>query len=117
MGNLKLHDKTFRPFIEYDKIEKAIDEVAASINADYAGCEDVPVLLCVLNGSILFTAELMKRLEFKCEIVSIKLSSYSGTRSTGKVREVMGMTGDVEGKRVICNGKQHQQSTKARDCA
>ena len=101
MGNLKLHDKTFRPFIEYDKIEKAIDEVAAKINADYAGCEDVPVLLCVLNGSILFTAELMKRLEFKCEIVSIKLSSYSGTRSTGKVREVMGMTGDVEGKRVI----------------
>ena len=101
MDNLKLHDKTFRPFIEYDKIEKAIDEVAAKINADYAGCEDVPVLLCVLNGSILFTAELMKRLEFKCEIVSIKLSSYSGTRSTGKVREVMGMTGDVEGKRVI----------------
>ena len=101
MSNLKLHDKTFRPFIEYDKIEKAIDEVAAKMNKDYAGCEDVPVLLCVLNGSILFTAELMKRLEFNCEIISIKLSSYSGTRSTGTVREVMGMTGSVEGKRVI----------------
>ena len=101
MSNLKLHDKTFRPFIEYDKIEKAIDGVAAKMNKDFAGCEDVPVLLCVLNGSILFTAELMKRLEFNCEIISIKLSSYSGTRSTGTVREVMGMTGSVEGKRVI----------------
>lgn len=101
MNHVKLHDKTFRPFIEYDKIEKAIDEVAAKLNKDYAGCDEVPVLLCVLNGSILFTAELMKRLDFKCEIISIKLSSYSGTRSTGNVREVMGMTGSVEGKEVI----------------
>ncbi|MGN1214981.1 MAG: phosphoribosyltransferase, partial [Candidatus Cryptobacteroides sp.] len=57
--------------------------------------------LCVLNGSIMFTAELMKRLTFNCELVSIKLSSYEGTRSTGKTRQVMGMTGSVEGRRVI----------------
>lgn len=101
MSNVRLYDKSFRPFIPYDQIEGAIDEVAAKINRDYDGCTDVPVLLCVLNGSILFTAELMKRLSFKCEVVSIKLSSYVGTKSTGKVREIMGMTGSVEGKRVI----------------
>ena len=101
MSNVRLHDKSFRPFIEYDKIEEAIDNVASRINQDYKGCTDVPVLLCVLNGSILFTAELMKRLDFKCEIVSIKLSSYVGTKSTGNVKEIMGMTGDVAGKRVI----------------
>ncbi len=101
MDKIRLHDKSFRPFIPYEKIESAIDNVAAKINEDYKGCTDIPVLLCVLNGSILFTAELMKRLEFKCEIVSIKLSSYIGTSSTGAVREVMGMTGSVEGKRVI----------------
>ena len=101
MGNIRLHDKSFRPFIEYDEIERAIDKVAEKITADFKDSKDVPVLLCVLNGSILFTAELMKRLDFKCEIISIKLSSYSGTRSTGNVREVMGMTGSVEGKEVI----------------
>ena len=101
MSNVKLFDKSFRPFIPYEKIEEAIDGVAAKINRDYEGSTDVPVLLCVLNGSILFTAELMKRLSFKCEIVSIKLSSYQGTSSTGEVREVMGMTGSVKGKRVI----------------
>ena len=67
MSNIRLHDKSFRPFIDYDKIESAIDEVAAKITADYKDSKDAPVLLCVLNGSILFTAELMKRLTFKCE--------------------------------------------------
>lgn len=49
----------------------------------------------------MFTAELMKRLNFDCELISMKLSSYDGTQSTGNVREVMGMTGSVKGKRVI----------------
>lgn len=100
-NKVKLYDKTFKPFIAYDEIEQAIDRVAEKLNADFQDCEDVPVLLCVLNGSILFTAELLKRIDFRCEVVSIKLSSYFGTQSTGKAREVMGMTGSVEGKRVI----------------
>ena len=89
MGNIRLHDKSFRPFIEYDKIESAIDKVAAEITSDFKDSKDVPVLLCVLNGSILFTAELMKRLTFKCEIVCVKLSSYIGTQSTGEVRDII----------------------------
>ena len=56
MSNIRLHDKSFRPFIDYDKIESAIDEVAAKITADYKDSKEAPVLLCVLNGSILFTA-------------------------------------------------------------
>lgn len=101
MGNIRLFDKKFKTFIPNSEIEAAIDRVAEKINADYKGCEDIPVLLCVLNGSIMFTAELMKRLTFECELVSMKLSSYSGTQSTGKVRQVMGMTGSVDGRRVI----------------
>lgn len=101
MSNIRLHDKSFRPFIDYDKIEEAIDKVAGKINDDFKDSEDVPVLLCVLNGSILFTAELMKRLTFKCEIVCVKLSSYIGTKSTGEVRDIIGMTGSVKNKKVI----------------
>ena len=59
MNKIHLHDKTFKSFIPEERIEKAIDEVAAKINADYEGSGVVPVLLCVLNGSILFTGELM----------------------------------------------------------
>ncbi len=98
---VKLLDKTFKPFIPYSKIEEAINQVAEKINKDFKDSEDSPVLLCVLNGSILFTAELMKRLDFNCSLSSIKLSSYSGTQSTGEVKQIMGLNISLEGKRVI----------------
>lgn len=101
MDKVKLYDKTFKTFIPYDRLKKAIDEVADKINADFNGCEDIPVLLCVLNGSIMFTAELMKRLTFNCQIVSTKLTSYEGTNTTGKVKQAMGLTADIKGRRVI----------------
>lgn len=101
MGKITLFDKTFRPFILNEELEKAIDKVADRLNADYSQYQEPPVLMCILNGSIMFSAALMKRLSFNCELVSMKLSSYTGTESTGKVRQVMGMTGDIKGKRVI----------------
>lgn len=101
MKKVTLYDKTFKTFIPYERIMDAIDNVSAKINADFAGCEDIPVLLCVLNGSIMFTAELMKRLSFNCQTVSIKLTSYEGTSTTGEVKQAMGLTADLTGRRVI----------------
>lgn len=101
MEKVTLKDKTFRIFIPYEKISAAIDDVAADINKDFAGCEDFPVLLCVLNGSIMFMGELMKRLDFNCQTISIKLTSYEGTETTGKVKQAMGLTSDIRGRRVI----------------
>lgn len=101
MDKITLKDKTFRTFIPYERISAAIDEVAEKINADFEGCEDFPVLLCVLNGSIMFYAELMKRLRFDCQVVSTKLSSYEGTSTTGNVKQAMGLTADITGRRVI----------------
>ena len=101
MKQIKLKDKTFRVSIPYEEISKAIDKVAEKINSDFNGCEDIPVLLCVLNGSIMFMGELMKRLEFNCQIVSTKLTSYDGTSTTGKVKQALGLTADITGKRVI----------------
>ena len=101
MEKIVLHDKTFKPFIPYAKLEAAIDSVARRINADYEGSKDIPILLCILNGSVMFTAELMKRLNFDLQLVSMKLSSYSGTQSSGVIKQVMGLTSPVKGRRVI----------------
>lgn len=100
-SKIVLADKTFKPFIAHERIMSAIDEVAAKLNADFRGCEDVPIVLCVLNGSIPFTGELLQRLEFNCELVSIKMSSYRGTKSTGTVLTMMGLTADITGRRII----------------
>lgn len=101
MEKITLKDKTFKTAIPYEKISVAIDGVAEKINKDFVGCKDVPVLLCVLNGSIMFMGELMKRLKFDCQIISIKLTSYEGTSTTGRVKQAMGLTADITGRRVI----------------
>ena len=101
MDKITLKDKTFRTSIPYERIVEAIDGVAEKINNDFNGCEDIPIILCVLNGSIMFTAELMKRLTFNCQIASTKLTSYVGTNSTGNVKQAMGLTADIQGRRVI----------------
>ena len=101
MEKVTLKDKTFRKFIPYEDIAASIDAVADKMNEDFKGCTDVPVLLCVLNGSIMFMAELMKRLDFNCQIVSTKLTSYVGTATTGNVKQAMGLTADITGRRVI----------------
>ena len=101
---IKLHDKTFRPYIRHERILDAIDGVAREINHDFHDSTDIPVILCVLNGSIPFTGELLQRLDFPLQVVSVKLSSYQGTQSTGTVLNVMGLTSNVRGRRVIiCN--------------
>lgn len=100
-NRIRLLDKTFKPFISNERIMEAIQGVADKINADFRGCEDVPVVLCVLNGAIPFTGELLTRLDFNCQLVSIKMSSYQGTKSTGTVLNVMGLTADVRGRRII----------------
>ena len=101
MEKVTLNDKTFKKFIPYEDIASAIDKVADKINEDFKGCTDVPILLCVLNGSIMYMAELMKRINFNCQVVSIKLTSYEGTSTTGRVKQAMGLTSDVTGRRVI----------------
>ena len=101
MKQVRLKDKTFRISIPYDEISTAIDKVADKLNNDFKDSEDIPVLLCVLNGSIMFLGELMKRLEFNCQIVSTKLTSYEGTSSTGRVKQALGLTADITGRRVI----------------
>ena len=98
---IKILDKTFKPFIHYDQLDMAIQGIADRLNADFKDCEDVPVVLCVLNGAIVFTGDLIQRLDFNCELVSIKMSSYVGTHSTGTVLNVMGLTADITGRRVI----------------
>ena len=86
--------KTFR-----ETISKRIDELAAQINSDYAG-KDV-IFLGILNGSFLFAAELFKRITLDAKISFVKMASYEGTKSSGKVKELIGWNDDVEGKDII----------------
>lgn len=100
MERIKLHEKYFKPFISYDKIEEAVAKVAEKINNDYSP-EEHPIILSVLNGSFMFTASLVQKFNFKPEISFIKVSSYDGVSSTGNVKQVIGLNQDVKGKKIL----------------
>lgn len=100
MERITLHDKSFRIFIPHDKILKSIEELAAKMNRDFSQT-DVPLFLSVLNGSFMFTSDLMKHLEFQCELSFIKVSSYSGVESTGELKHILGLNTDVKGRTVV----------------
>ena len=99
--SITLHDKTFVPYLKNEELEAAIDRLAEKINQAHRGETEPVILLCVLNGAIMFTAELMKRLDFPLELMTIRVASYSGTRSGGHIQEVMGITGSVKDRKVI----------------
>lgn len=101
MKSITLHDKTFVPFITNEELESAIDKVAAQLNQRHSADPEPPVLLCVLNGAMMFTSELMKRLDFVCELMTIKVSSYEGTTSQGTIKVDLPLTGNVKGRNVI----------------
>lgn len=101
MDKISVLDKTFVPFIGHDELMGCIDSVAERINKDFEGATDVPIVLCILNGAIMFTGELMQRLNFPCQLVSTKMTSYVGTSTTGEVQQIMPLTASVKGRRVI----------------
>ena len=100
MNIIKLHDKYFITCIEAPEIDKAIDNVANQITNDLKDI-DTPIFLSVVNGSFMFTADLMRKINIQSDVVFIKLASYNGTTSSGEVKEIMGLTKSVEGKTVV----------------
>lgn len=90
----------FKPYLENDKIQARVKELAARINEECRGKR--PLFLCVLNGAFAFASDLFRAVELAdAEISFIRLKSYEGTSSTGVVKEVIGLSDDIEGRTVI----------------
>ncbi|MEJ6777469.1 MAG: hypoxanthine phosphoribosyltransferase [Crocinitomicaceae bacterium] len=92
-------DKSFEEFITRDEIQTEVESLAEQINNDFIGKE--VVFIAVLNGSFMFASDLMKSISIESEISFIKMSSYSGTSTTGTVNKLIGLNNDLTGKSVI----------------
>ena len=99
MGRVTLKDKTFEVMLSEAEIKARIKEVAQQMSRDLEGKN--PLFLAVLNGSFIFAADLMREMTIPCEISFVKLASYQGTISTGKVKEVIGLNEDLAGRTVV----------------
>jgi hypoxanthine phosphoribosyltransferase len=99
MNSVKINDRSFRVSITETEIKTRIKSLAAEISADMEGKN--PIFLAVLNGAFIFAADLMREMTIPCEISFVKLASYQGTTSTGKIKEVFGINEDLTGRTVI----------------
>ena len=99
MATITVLDKVFEPYIPHEKILEAIDRMVINLERDLA--DKNPLFLVILNGAFMFAGDLFKKLHFPAEISFIKFVSYSGTQSTGNVRQLIGLDESVEGRTVV----------------
>ena len=92
-------DDNFKLFIESAKIQKAIDAVSIKLNNNYA--QKSPIFVCILNGSFMFASDLIRTFTDNCEVTFLKVASYDGTKSTGSVKELIGLNESITGRDVI----------------
>lgn len=87
--------------ISEEAIQSRVLELAEQISADYDDSDDL-VMVGVLKGSFIFLADLSRRLSIPRTIEFIAVSSYgNGSISSGAVRLVMDVRGNIEGKHVL----------------
>jgi hypoxanthine phosphoribosyltransferase len=97
---LRINGDMFEPFITEEQIQERIKDLAARINADYAG--RVPIFIGVLNGSFIFLSDLIREITVDCEIDFFKLSSYGDEKiSSGQVTLLKDLNCQVFGRDII----------------
>ena len=96
---IQVRDKQFRLFIEESRIQEEIARIAERMNRELAGKD--PIFLGILNGAFMFASDLYKQLRFPCQITFLKLASYSGTRSSGTVKQLIGINLDIKDRVVV----------------
>jgi hypoxanthine phosphoribosyltransferase len=99
MSQIKVHGKEFVPYINSMQIEAEVGRIAEEINNDYLG--EKPLFVAILNGAFVFAADLFKKINLDAEICFIKLASYKGVKSTGKVITAIGLDAEIYNRHVI----------------
>jgi hypoxanthine phosphoribosyltransferase len=99
MNTVKVLDKTFQKSILQKTILEAVARMAADLDRELMGKD--PIFLAVLNGAFIFASDLFKMLQMPCSISFVKMASYEGDQSSGKVKELIGVAENLEGKHIV----------------
>ena len=100
MKEVTYHGLAFEPYITRADIDARVAELGKTITEECAGKR--PLFICVLNGAFPFASDLFRAVDLPdAEITFIRLKSYSGTESTGTVKEMIGLSENIEGRTVI----------------
>ncbi len=99
MDRIRLFDKEFALSINPARIQNAVSKIAEEINRDLTG--ENPIFLSILNGSFMFTSDLLKKIRMDCQVSFIKFSSYEAISSTRRVKKLIGLDEDIKGRSLV----------------
>lgn len=99
MEKVKVRDREFTVSITEEQIIGRVARIGAQISNDLRG--ERPLFLAVLNGSFVFAADLLRAVSIPCEISFVRMASYTGTQSTGQVRQLIGLNEDIKGRTIV----------------
>jgi len=99
MTDIWVKNKKFSLFLSENEISNGVESIAESIKRDLR--EKDPLFICVLNGAFMFASDLIKQLDFPCEVCFIRLKSYKGVKTGGRVKEIYGLVEEIKNRHVV----------------
>ncbi len=97
---ISVNGGVFEKLIDEKEIERRTSELGVQISKDYEG--KLPIFIGVLNGSVIFFADLIRNISIDCEVDFLKLSSYGDAKiSSGKVTLLKDLNCQIENRHII----------------
>ena len=98
MSLVQIHDKEFGLFISKKELESIVDQMAKKMESLQS---QAPIFIVVLNGSFFFASDLLKALSFDSEVHFIKVKSYEGMESSGKMNLSLDINVDISNRTIV----------------
>jgi hypoxanthine phosphoribosyltransferase len=98
MSLIQIHDKEFELFISTEELKSTVKELATKMESLK---NDSPIFIVILNGSFFFASDLLKSLSYDSELHFIKLKSYEGTKSSGKIKLILDISAEISNRTVV----------------
>ena len=90
------------PILTASEIQERTKELGRKITEDYSQKTDELVLICILKGSFIFTADLCRHIDMPLSVEFIGVSSYGNdTKSSGIVRLTQDLSTSIQGKHIL----------------
>ena len=97
---MSLYNDAERVLITKEKIAQRVKEIGKQIATDYKGKN--PIMICILKGSVVFFADLIREIDIPIDLEFMAISSYgSSVNSSGEVRVVKDTDKSLENRHVV----------------
>lgn len=90
---------TDQVLVSHSEIEQMLERLSSEINRDYG--DETLVVVGILTGAFIFTADLVRRLEMPVIVDFMQVSSYVGEFSTGELKIKKDMSYDIKDMNVL----------------